>query len=76
MFDYKAKCEELTVAYVNQQRKIEELKHEKEWIRSILAFALEHVPAIVVREDELKNAPEIEFSENLSNELIIRIRRK
>lgn len=76
MIDYKAKCEELTVAYIEAQRENERLRRDNRWIRNVLAQALEKTSAIVVREEELAHAPEIEIAENMANELIIRVRRK
>ena len=75
MIDYKAKCEELTVAYLETQRENERLRRDNRWIRNVLAQALEKTSAIVVREEELAHAPEIEIAENMANELIIRVRR-
>lgn len=74
--DYKSKCEELTVAYLRISRENEQLKRDNRWIRNVLAQALEKTSAIVVREEDLLHAPEIELEENMANELIIRVRRR
>lgn len=49
------------------------LRRDNEWLRKVLAIALEDRPAVVVREDRLREAPAIEQSQNMANEIIIRV---
>jgi len=58
------------------RRENAQLRGDNKWLRSVLAVALEGRPAVVIRDDLLRDAPEIVQSENMGDELIITVRRR
>lgn len=75
MSDYKAKCEQVATDYIKLKRQYERLQRDNDQLRQVCAILLDGHPAIVLREEELARAPQIELFANMSGEAVIRVRR-
>ena len=56
-------------------RELVQLRRDNVWLKGALGIALRDLPALVLREDDLASAPEIEQFENIEDELVVRAKR-
>lgn len=68
-------AEAAVVENLQLKREIRMLEREKATLHRTVALLLRGRPALVIREDDLAAAPEIEIFENMGGEIVIRARK-
>ena len=57
-------------------RELTQLRRDNLWLKGALGIALRGLPALVIRDEDIASAPEIEQFENIEDELVVRAKRK